>query len=317
MSLANTITLRTRIIKQFEHVIQTNNSESNLVSSSKNEAMPSYLEAVVFYLYFGFIIVNLILSVLSEKYSSLNSESLQSRANLISYLTFWWTNSLIQNGFKRDLTSKDLYEIDHKDKSETITNRIDKEWNTKASAYLKKMNFNEENNFHHKEKKVKPNYKSDEPEEKIELNDVNKEKKNPKFEKLTKISEPSLTLFLIKLFGVQFLGIICVKIAHDILSFSLPVILDKLINFIKDKEQKNSIGFFYIFLLCLTSFSQTVMMQHYMLGVFLIGQQIKIGLQNLIYRKSLKLSASARKETTVGEMVTLKILKELVLNIKA
>jgi ATP-binding cassette subfamily C (CFTR/MRP) protein 1 len=314
MSLANTITLRTRIIQQFEHVIQTNNSESDLVSYSKKDAIPSYLDAVVFYLYFGFIIVNLILSVLSEKYPStsndlsLKSESLQSRANLISYLTFWWTNSLIQNGFKRDLTSKDLYEIDHKDKSETITNRIDKEWSTKASTYLKKINFYEENNFNHKEKTVKPNYEpSDEHEEKIELNDVNKEKKNPKIEKLTKISEPSLTIFLIKLFGVQFLGIICLKIGHDILSFSLPVILDKLINFIKDKEQKNSIGFFYILLLCLTSFSQTVMMQHYMLGVFLIGQQIKIGLQNLIYRKSLKLSASARKETTVGEMVTMKI----------
>ena len=307
MSLAYTITLRTRIIQQIEHGSQTNSSLSDSFSQPNLANMHySSLDSYIFYAYFGLIIANLVLSALSENYSntsnnlSTNSESLQSRANLISYLTFWWSNDLIKNGFKRVLTSKDLYEIDQKDKSETITNKINKKWSAKVSVYLKNIKLYENNSFHSKRK---IEHKSNTPEETIELNGLNKRDKNLKSEKIKKVAEPSLTVCLIKLFGVQFIGIICVKLVNDILSFSLPFLLDKLINFIKDKEQKNYIGYFYIFILCLTSFSQTLMTQHYNLGVFLIGQQIKIGLQNLIYRKSLRLSATARKETSVGEMV--------------
>ena len=39
--------------------------------------------------------------------------------------------------------------------------------------------------------------------------------------------------------------------------------------------------------------------------MFLVGNRIKIGLMNMIYKKSLMLSTSARKTTTVGEMTTL------------
>ena len=86
--------------------------------------------------------------------------------------------------------------------------------------------------------------------------------------------------------------------------YAQPLLIDRLINFINDKEQKsNTIGFFYIFILFLTSFCRTFNTLHYNYGDFIIGQQMKIGLQNLIFRKSLKLSSSARKETTVGEMV--------------
>ena len=307
MSLAYTITLRTRIIQQLGHVIKNNSS-----FTASDEAIQQFrnFDAYIFYAYFGLIIVNLIFSAFSEKFTDesnqknlLKIDTKQSRANLMSYLTFWWTNTLIRTGFKRDLTKEDLYEIDQNDKSEAITNRIYKEWNAKTLVYLNKQKFIEENNFHSKKK---PIYKSNEPEEKIELNRVNNGTPNVhdlKIRKNKTVSEPSLTVCLMKLFGLQFLSIVSVKISHDILSFARPILLDKLINFIKDKEQKNYIGYFYIFVLCLASFSQTLMMQHYQQGVFLIGQQIKIGLQNLIYRKSLKLSATARKETTVGEMV--------------
>ena len=309
MSLANTITLRTRIMQQFEYVITAPTNASFDNSLNKHPKPISNIEIYIFYAYYGLIIASLMLSTLSETYSDentkLKTEPIQLSVNLISNLTFWWTNSLIRTGFKRTLTRDDLYEIEQSHKSEAITNKMYKEWSLKTSAYFNKLKFNEEYDFSARKTTI---YNSNRPEENVELNKIqtgaDKLLDIKVRKKVKKVSEPSLTICLMKIFGVQFLGIVSIKISHDILSFARPILLDKLINFIKDKEQKNYVGYFYIFVLCLASFTQTLIMQHYQQGVFLIGQQIKIGLQNLIYRKSLSLSATARKETTVGEMVT-------------
>ena len=79
----------------------------------------------------------------------------------------------------------------------------------------------------------------------------------------------------------------------------------KLITFISDKEQKLSVGLFYIFILCLSSIIQTLISQHYYQAIFIMGNRIKIGLMNVIYKKSLRLSNTGRRGTTVGEMTNL------------
>jgi ATP-binding cassette, subfamily C (CFTR/MRP), member 1 len=256
MSLANAITLRT-------HIIKSQDKSTNL-------------EAYIFYVYYALILVNLILSTISEKYFEEKSHgSVQSNVNLLSFVTFWWSNYLISVGYKRDLTHEDLYEIEHRHKSKAIIEKVDNEWTKKKLIYFKKLN---------------------------QLNDVGFISKTKRKEVVP--DEPSLSICLVKLFGTQFIGTICIRITSDLLSYAQPLFIDKLINFIKDKEQKsNIIGFFYIFILFVTSFSKTLITLHYQYGDFIIGQQMKIGMQNLIFRKSLKLSSSARKETTVGEMV--------------
>ncbi|CAF0716991.1 unnamed protein product, partial [Brachionus calyciflorus] len=119
------------------------------------------------------------------------------------------------------------------------------------------------------------------------------------------LGEPSLGLCMFKIYVFKFIGIIAIKCGHDLLNFAKPILLDKLITFVKEKDQKLIVGFFYIFLLSLSSLSQTLIIQHYYHGIFLVGNRMKIGLMTLIYKKSLKLSPSARKSTTVGEMTNL------------
>jgi len=75
--------------------------------------------------------------------------------------------------------------------------------------------------------------------------------------------------------------------------------------FINDKQQSLTVGFFLIFILCLSSMTQTLINQHYYFIMFKVGSTLKISLMNLIYKKSLRLSASARKDTTLGEMTNL------------
>lgn len=58
-----------------------------------------------------------------------------------------------------------------------------------------------------------------------------------------------------------------------------------IINFIKDKDQKMSVGFFLTILLFLSSFAQSVIMQHYFFRMYLVGGRIRTSLVNMIYKK--------------------------------
>ena len=307
MFLANSLILRSKIIHHLNKV----STQASTVSFNA-DSIYTTLDIILSYPYFAMIVTNLILSAFSEKYlykSAVNSTQkmpMQASVSLISYLLFWWTNSLIKTGFKRDLVKEDLYEIGQEYKSATIANHMKIKWDTKTQEYLSKLR--DEKNDAAKSTSKKLTYKSkrskeDTTDEEIKLTDLNETTEIKTV--VTHAKEPSLTLCLLKLFGISFVQIILIKLVHDLLNFARPMLLDKLINFIKEKDQKTYVGFFYIFLLCLTSFSQTLMMQHYQQNGFILGYQIKIGLMNLIFRKSLKLSTSARKETTVGEMTNL------------
>jgi ABC-type multidrug transport system fused ATPase/permease subunit len=140
-------------------------------------------------------------------------------------------------------------------------------------------------------------------DENVKLNITNDVEEKVKIVK--NIPQPSIGLSLFRIFSLKFFGIVSIKVAHDILNFARPILLDKLITFVKEKEQNLSVGLFFIFLLCVTSLSQTLIMQHYYHSLMLMGHQIKISLMNIIYKKSMILSTSAKKTTTLGEMTNL------------
>jgi hypothetical protein len=54
---------------------------------------------------------------------------------------------------------------------------------------------------------------------------------------------------LCKVYGGKFLAGASIKLIQDLLLFASPILLDKLINFIKDKDQNIQVGLFYTFLL--------------------------------------------------------------------
>ncbi len=101
-----------------------------------------------------------------------------------------------------------------------------------------------------------------------------------------------------------------IKLLQDLLKFTGPLILDKLITFVRDSHTKGrtqsiSVGIFYTLLLFLTSLVQSLCLAHYFHRMFIVGARVRTSTMNLLYRKSLKLSASARKTATVGEMTNL------------
>lgn len=78
-----------------------------------------------------------------------------------------------------------------------------------------------------------------------------------------------------------------------------------MITFIRDKEQNVQVGIFYVSLLCLVSFTQTIIGQNFFFTQITSGIRIRSALMNAVYRKSFKLTASARKTVSIGQMTNL------------
>ena len=120
-----------------------------------------------------------------------------------------------------------------------------------------------------------------------------------------KLKKPSLAFCLCRVFGGKFLAGAFIKFVQDMLLFVSPILLDKLITFVKDKEQNIQVGLFYTLILFLTALIQSFALQHYFHRMFIVGARIRTSIMNIVYKKSLRLSTTARKQATVGEMTNL------------
>ncbi|KAG8432958.1 hypothetical protein GDO86_017284 [Hymenochirus boettgeri] len=117
--------------------------------------------------------------------------------------------------------------------------------------------------------------------------------------------EPSLMKALYKTFGPYFFISSFFKIVHDVLMFSGPKILQLLINFVGDPSAPDWHGYLYTFLLFFCACLQTIILHKYFHICFVTGMRLKTAVVGLVYRKALVISNSARRTSTIGEIVNL------------
>uniref|UniRef100_A0A8C0H658 Multidrug resistance-associated protein 1 n=1 Tax=Chelonoidis abingdonii TaxID=106734 RepID=A0A8C0H658_CHEAB len=118
-------------------------------------------------------------------------------------------------------------------------------------------------------------------------------------------SAPSLLKVLYKTFGPYFLMSFLFKACHDLMMFSGPEILKLLINFVNDKDAPNWQGYLYTGLLFACACLQTLILHQYFHICFVTGMRLKTAVIGAVYRKALVITNSARKTSTVGEIVNL------------
>uniref|UniRef100_A0A2I2ZE56 Multidrug resistance-associated protein 1 n=1 Tax=Gorilla gorilla gorilla TaxID=9595 RepID=A0A2I2ZE56_GORGO len=95
------------------------------------------------------------------------------------------------------------------------------------------------------------------------------------------------------------------KAVHDLMMFSGPQILKLLIKFVNDTKAPDWQGYFYSILLFVTACLQTLVLHQYFHICFVSGMRIKTAVIGVVYRKALVITSSARKSSTVGEIVNL------------
>ncbi|NWX84061.1 MRP3 protein, partial [Nothoprocta pentlandii] len=245
-----------------------------------------------FYIYFALVIIELILSCFKEKppfFSPVNTDPNpcpELTSGFLSRLTFWWFTSMAIRGYKKPLEEKDLWSLNEDDTSRRIVQHLSKEWDREKAqkedvTYMKKSNH-------------VLNHVADGPEEAEVLIQDKKHSRKPSFLKA-----------LLKTFGPYFLIGSFFKLIQDLLSFVNPQLLSVLINFVKNKDAPAWWGFLIAALMFTCAVLQTLILHQHFQYCFVTGMRLRTGITGMIYRKSLVITNSAKRSSTVGEIVNL------------
>uniref|UniRef100_A0A158PA92 ABC-type glutathione-S-conjugate transporter n=1 Tax=Angiostrongylus cantonensis TaxID=6313 RepID=A0A158PA92_ANGCA len=118
-------------------------------------------------------------------------------------------------------------------------------------------------------------------------------------------SGPSVVACLFAMFRWEFLTATILKVISDILQFANPFLLHQLIGFVSDPKAPLWIGLAYAVLMFTASEVRSFILNSYFYIMFRMGVKFQTALTAAIYKKTLNLSNSARRDKTVGEIVNL------------
>lgn len=112
-----------------------------------------------------------------------------------------------------------------------------------------------------------------------------------------------LRLFL--LFKWDIVSAMLVKCVSDLLQFANPLLLKQLIKFTEDVSSPLWFGVFLSICMFVASELSSLLLNHYYYLMYRVGTRVQTCLTAAVYKKTLRLSNSARREKTVGEIVNL------------
>ncbi|RUS88621.1 hypothetical protein EGW08_003647, partial [Elysia chlorotica] len=179
---------------------------------------------------------------------------------------------MIIKGYKKALTTADLWSLNREDKSEYVASKFYKNWNLEASFVFK--------------------------EGSAIL--------TPYTPGLDESKTPKRSLFsaLVRTYLWFFTKAAILKFIYDCMVFVSPQLLKLLIRFTSSDEYLWR-GFFYSSVLFFLSVMQSLVLHQYFHFTFLLGMRLRSNIISVIYKKTLRLSNSAKRSSTVGEIVNL------------
>ncbi|NXL86149.1 MRP3 protein, partial [Alectura lathami] len=260
---------------------------SKIMTTTAQDHVNERFRSATFYMYFALVIIELILSCFKEKppfFSPINTDpnpSPELTSGFLSRLTFWWFTSMAILGYKRPLEEKDLWSLNEDDTSKNIVQQLSTEWDKEKAKCKQKQSNHVLNHV-------------DGPEEAEVL--IRDKKHNRK---------PSFLRALLRTFGSYFLIGSFFKLIQDLLSFVNPQLLSVLISFTKNKDAPAWWGFLIAALMFTCAVLQTLIVHQHFQYCFVTGMRLRSGITGVIYRKSLVITNSAKRSSTVGEIVNL------------
>uniref|UniRef100_A0A674JRT1 ATP binding cassette subfamily C member 3 n=1 Tax=Terrapene triunguis TaxID=2587831 RepID=A0A674JRT1_9SAUR len=276
---------------------------SKIIAATAQGQIKDRFRFTTFFSYFALILIELILSCFKENppfFSPVNSDPNpcpELNSGFLSKMTFWWFTRMAILGYKRPLEDKDLWSLNKDDTSSIIVQQLHKEWDKQKDEWKHAESpplVVKEDVAYVKISNHVLNHVGDGPEEaEVLIRDKRQHK------------EPSFLKALLRTFGPYFLIGSFYKLIQDLLSFVNPQLLSILIGFIKDKDAPSWWGFLIAALMFFSAVLQTIILHQHFQYCFVTGMRLRTGIIGMIYRKSLVITNSAKRSSTVGEIVNL------------
>ncbi|KAI6219243.1 Multidrug resistance protein mrp-7 [Aphelenchoides besseyi] len=225
-------------------------------------------------------------------------------SSFLNRITLWWFNRVPILGSKKDLEVSDLFELNRENKSEYLVQLWEKYWTPKLEAYNAKMKeiLDEGTATTLLGEKAKSNGFSADPLSNGNDHSVHS-KTNVSGKDKPKLTKPSVVYNLFQMFKWQLISAGAVKSIADILQFANPFLLQQLLKFVSNENAHLWEGISYAVLMFVASELRSLMVNWYFYIMFRMGSKIQISLTGAVYKKTLRLSNSARRDRTVGEIV--------------
>ena len=127
---------------------------------------------------------------------------------------------------------------------------------------------------------------------------------NYKSNKKEEAGKTSTLTVLAKSFGGSFAIAAFLRFLNDILLYMTPLVFRKIVHAIEEGEEVWK-GYMWCGLLLLTATAQITISNHYFRQSFVAAFQMRTAIASAIYRKTLTISNSARKDFSTGEITNL------------
>ncbi|WKX90939.1 hypothetical protein Q1695_009632 [Nippostrongylus brasiliensis] len=262
-----------------------------------------FVQYVCYLAYYPLLLLELLLNCFSDPSMWCNSQHFENyethpetSASFPNRQFLWWFGPIVSKAAKNPLEVDDLFDLDEGLKSENLMEKWNSEWNKSIRDYeLRKKSealMNNHNEFTEKSPLIIGNGKSYGTENK--LSDIG-----------TEVPLPSIIGVLWTMFKWELIGGSVVKLLSDLIQFTNPALLSMLISFTEDPSAPLYEGLFYSAGLFVSAISRSILMNNYFTVMFRIGTKIQSVLTTVVYDKTLKLSNSARRQKTQGEIVNL------------
>ncbi|KAM4032250.1 ATP-binding cassette sub-family C member 2 [Anomaloglossus baeobatrachus] len=276
----------------------------SLVRLALKEDIPDIPRFSLFFISYGLQVVILIISSISET-NDLTKKNPESTASFLSRITFSWYDRMVFNGYRKPLVVDDLWELSNEDQTKYTCEIFEKIMKGEVANARKELE-KRRNKRKQKDGAIEMNGPSNAQSRDVL---VTEEKNKKKKESISGTSKDFPKSWLIKTLIKTFSGILLksafFKLVHDLLVFVSPQVLKLMVSFTSNPDEYQWKGFFYAVLLMITALIQSLCLQQYFQGCFVLGMRVRTTLTAAVYKKALTVSNAIRKESTVGETVNL------------
>ncbi|KAJ8413727.1 hypothetical protein AAFF_G00082340 [Aldrovandia affinis] len=274
---------------------------SKIIQANDKGDITEKLRFTTFYLYFGLIMAELILTCFNERpplFSSVVTDPNpcpEATAGFLSTMTFWWFTSMAIKGYRKPLENKDLWSLNKQDSSGVIVPKLLQEWKVeKARIQSRNQEKDTQALYAKSPSATEANHVGGDVEEAEVLLSGKQE-----------VRQPSFLRSLLKAFGPYFLIGSAFKLLQDLITFANPQLLRLLISFTKEENAPMWWGIALAFLMFACALLQTLILHQHFQYCFVTGMRLRTAIIGAIYRKSLVITNAAKRSSTVGEIVNL------------